>query len=230
MRGERRLARRRQLQAARLDRPGCPIAVVEIDRRGADDLAVLHIDEKRAAIRHVAIAHRAVGHLCAEFGARALRHQHGLREPIHQPVVTRHAEGEFLLRVDLIEPVDRRRQQRSADRGILEGDRDVRVLQDAGAGGDLAVVEFEPAADLFVAGHELSGEIVLLRPGGELRIAPGGEFQQLRQPEQDDLQFQLRKHLLLPCRERRRDRVRSAPLLPAGAIFPHIIIPNVFVY
>ena len=61
VRRQRGLARRRELEAARLDRPRRRIVVVEVDRRHADDLAVLDVDEDRPAVGHVAIAHGAVG-------------------------------------------------------------------------------------------------------------------------------------------------------------------------
>ena len=137
MRSERRLARRRQFHAARLDRPGLRIGFVKIDRCGANDLSVLDINEKRAAVRHVAIAHRAVRHRRAEFPVRGLHHHQGLREPVGQVLRTVDAEHKILLRVDLIEPVDRRRQQRRADRGILEGERDIGLRMLAGARSDL---------------------------------------------------------------------------------------------
>jgi hypothetical protein len=60
VRGERRLTRRRELLPFRLDRPRLRIVVVELDRRHADDLAVLDVDEQRSAVRHVDVARLAL--------------------------------------------------------------------------------------------------------------------------------------------------------------------------
>ena len=128
VRRERGLARRRELQAPRLDGERGAVVFGEIDRRHAHDLAVLDVDEHRPAVGHVAVAHRAVRHRRAELQADRLRHHHGLREPVGEAVVALHGEREFLLRVDLVEPVDRRRQQAGAERRVLERDRDVGVL------------------------------------------------------------------------------------------------------
>ncbi len=115
VRRQRGLARRRQLQAARLDRPGRAVVLAEIDRRGADDLAVLDEDEQRPAVRHVAIAHGAVAHARAELEAgRHARHD-GLGEPVDEIIRPLDGEVELLLRVDLVEPIDRRRQEIGAE-------------------------------------------------------------------------------------------------------------------
>ena len=77
---------------------------------------------------------------------RGLHHHQGLREPIGEVLGAFDAEDEILLRVDLIEPIDRRRQQRRADRGVLERQRDVGLRVQAGARLDPAVAQLDPAA------------------------------------------------------------------------------------
>ena len=120
VRRQRRLARRREFKPARFDRPWLRIVVAEIDRRHAHDLAVLDGDEDRPAIGHVAIAHGAVRHRRAEGPVRGLHRHQRLREPVGEVLRPLDAEDEILLRVDLIEPVDRRGEQRGADRRVLE--------------------------------------------------------------------------------------------------------------
>ena len=71
---QRRFARRRKFQAARTNRPGLRIGVVEIDRRHAYDLAVLYINKDRPAIGHVAIPHRAIRHRRSKLPASGLAH------------------------------------------------------------------------------------------------------------------------------------------------------------
>ena len=72
VRRQRRLARRREFLAFRLDGPRRAVFVFEIDRRHAQNLAVLDIDEDRPAVRHVAIARDAA----AQSGA--VSEAHGL--------------------------------------------------------------------------------------------------------------------------------------------------------
>ena len=87
VRRQRGLARRRELHAPASMVHEAPSSSVEIDRRHADDLAVLDVDEHRPAVGHVAVAHRAVRHRRAELEAGGLRHHHGLREPVGEAVV-----------------------------------------------------------------------------------------------------------------------------------------------
>jgi hypothetical protein len=110
VRRDRRLARRREALPARLDGPGGAVRLLEIDGRDADDLAVLHIDEDRPAIGHVAGAQGAVGQPHARLPAHRLDHHQGLGEPGAEILRPVDAELEVLLRVDLLEPVDRRGQ------------------------------------------------------------------------------------------------------------------------
>jgi hypothetical protein len=125
----------------------------------------------------------------AVFEAGRLAHHQGLREPVGQIVRPVDGEIEILLRVDLVEPIDRRHQQRSADLGILEHQLDVGLFVQACAGRDRAVVEGEPAPDLLVARHDLRHEIVLFHPRLEFRVPPGRMFEELRRAEQDDRQL-----------------------------------------
>ena len=198
VRGERGLARRREIHSMRMNRPRLRIGFVEVDRRRADNLAVLDGDEERPAVRHVAIAHRAVRHRRAESPVRGLHLHEGLREPVGQVLRAVDAEGEILLGVDLVEPVDRRRQQGDAERGILEGERDVGLGMHPGARGDVAVANFDPAAGALVARLDLRHQIALLQARREMRMAPADVSQHQREREQNDGQFELREHRALP--------------------------------
>jgi hypothetical protein len=75
----------------------------------------------------------------------------GLREPVGQVLRTVDAKREILLGVDLVEPIDRRRQQGCGGRRILEGERDIGLAMQPGARADLAVAEFDPASGPLVA-------------------------------------------------------------------------------
>ena len=197
MRGKRGLARRRELQSARFDGPWQWIIRGEVDRRHADDPAVLDVDENRSAVGHVAIAHGAVGKPRADLQADALAHHDGLREPVGEILRPFDGELEILLRVDLIEPVDRRHEQIGGDRGGLEGERDFSVGAQPRARRHLAVADRVPTADLLVAGLELRDEVALLEPRAEGRMPPGRVREKLRHPPQDDLELHRREHGLL---------------------------------
>src|SRR5262249_56458399 len=102
------------------DGPGRWIIRAEVDRRHADDLSVLDVDEDRSAIGHVAIAHRAAGKPRADLQAYALAHHDGLREPVGEILRTIDGELEILLRIDLVEPVDERHEQISGEPADLQ--------------------------------------------------------------------------------------------------------------
>ena len=186
VRRERRLARRRELEAARLDRPWRRVIVGEIDRGHADDLAVLDVDEHRPAVGHVAIAHAAVAHAGADLEPGGLAQHDGLREPVGEVLRPIDGELEVLLRVDLVEPVDRRRQQAGAGLGILERQRHVGVGAQPCARSHLAVADRKPAPDLLVARLDLRDEIALLEPRTERRMPPSRIFEALCQSPEDE--------------------------------------------
>ena len=218
VRRQRGLARRRQLHAFGLDGPRRAVFVGQIDRRQTYDLAVLDVDEDRAAVGHVAIAHDAAAQLGAVFEAGRLAQHQGLREPVGQIFRAVDGEIEILLRVDLVEPVDRRHQERGADLGVLEHQLDVGLFVQTGAGRDRAVVERVPAADLLVARHDLRHEIVLLHPRLEFRVAPGRMFEELRRAEQDDGQLDRGKcHGFLLISRRARASPFRAGHVPGNA-------------
>src|SRR5207247_6759603 len=154
-------------QTARLDRPGLRVVGAEVDRRHTDDLPVLDIDEDRSAVGHVAVAHGAVGKPRADPQADALAHHDGLRKPIAQIFRSLDCELEIFLRVDLVEPVDRRHEQGGAERCSLEGERDVRIRSQPSAGAYPAVADRVPAADLLIARLALRAELALIKPRSE---------------------------------------------------------------
>ena len=147
VRGERRPARRRELLAFRLDGPRLWVAVVEFDRRHANDLAVLDVDEQRSAVRHVGVTRLAV----AGIDAVAPAGLHHRLEREHEPdgfvllPVERHAEA--LGRIDPAELVVRMREDPQSQARALQRDDDVGIRMDAVSRGDLAVREDVIAAD-----------------------------------------------------------------------------------
>ena len=198
VRRQRGLARRRQLQTARFDGPRSPVAVGEIDRRHPDDLAVPDIDEDRAAVGHVAVARDASGEPGADLEPDAPAHHDGLREPVGEVLRPLNGQLEILLRVDLIEPIDRRHQQIGAERGVFEGERHVGVGAQARTRCHLAIADRVPAADLLVARLELRDQVAFLQPCPEGWISPRRVFEQLRQSPQDDPESHRREHGHLP--------------------------------
>ncbi len=194
MRRQRRLARRRELHAARMNSPRRRIVIAKIDRRHPDDSAVLDIDENRPAIGHVAIAHAAVGKARADRQPHRLAHHDGLREPVGEILGALDGELEILLRIDLVEPVDRRHEQADAQRSVLERQGHVGISAQPRSRRDASVTDRVPAADFLVARLDLRYEIALLEPRPECRVAPGGIFEKLRQAEQDERELHRRKH------------------------------------
>ena len=186
---ERGLARRRQLHALGRDAPGLGIGLVEIDQGGADDLAILHIDEERPAVGHVAITDRAIllGHAHVE--AHAHQQHDGLGEPVGKVLRTIHGHLEVFLRVDLVQPVERRRQQISAEGGVLEGDGDVRIGVDAATRGHPAILDLEPAANLLVARHDLGDEIALRQAFGVGGVKFRRQRKRFRQAKKNDFEL-----------------------------------------
>jgi hypothetical protein len=193
VRRERRLARRGELQSARFDRPRLRVAVVEVDRRHAHDLAVFDIHENRPAIRHVAIAHDPAGKRRAESPADRLAHHDGLGKPVGEILGAVDRELEVLLRIDLIEPVDRRHEQRRAELRVLESEDNVGLRMHPRPRRALAVANGEPAADLFITRFDLRDEVALTEAHTERRISPRLVGEDLCQAEQNGPKFQRRK-------------------------------------
>src|SRR5947207_3618288 len=98
-------------------------------------------------------------------------------------------KNEILLSIDLIKPIDWRHQKRGTNRGILEHQLDVRISMQPGTRGHVAVLELDPAADLFVTRHDLGDEIVLFQPRLELGMPPCRMFEKLRRAQKDYRQF-----------------------------------------
>src|SRR6516165_6564858 len=97
-------------------------------------------------------------------------------------------ENKIFLGIDLVEPVDRRHQKRSAGFGVLEQELDVRFLVQPGTRGDDAVFEPEPPPNTLVACDDLSDEIVLLDAPVEMRMPLRGALEEPRHAEQDQRQ------------------------------------------
>ncbi len=194
VRRQRGLARRRVGLAARLDGPRAGVALVEVDRRQAHDLAVLDVDEDRAAVGHAGIARLAAGELGAVFPAQGLGQQDGAGEPGGQLVRPVHLELEVLDGVDLLLLADRRGEQLRGDRGVLERQIHVRARMNAGARAHRAVAEGEPAAHRVVHGADLRDEGLFLQAFAEGGIAPGAILEQQVEAGQDQRKPQLCKH------------------------------------
>ena len=186
---ERCLARRRQLHALGRDAPGLGIGLVEIDQGGADDLAILHINEERPAVGHVAIADRAIflGHAHVEPHAHQ---QHDcLGEPVGKVLGTIHGHLEVFLRVDLVQPVKGGRQQVRAEGRVLEGDGDVRIGVETATGGHPAILDLEPAPDPFVARHDLGDEVTLRQTFGVGGVKLRRQRERFRQAKKNDFEL-----------------------------------------
>ena len=122
VRTDARLRRRRKSPAARGNTPA-PLRRFldfELDRRHADDLCVLHIDEDRPAIRVVDIARLAVRKVLAERPMRGHHKARDFREPARCFVLADDVQFEHLDGVDVVEMPHRRREQAQARLGILE--------------------------------------------------------------------------------------------------------------
>jgi hypothetical protein len=135
--------------------------------------AVLDVDEDRPAVGHVAVAHGAVGKPHTDLQPDALAHHDGLGEPVGEILWAVDRELEILLRIDLIEPVDRRHQQVGTERGVLEGKRHVGVRAQSVSRGHLAVTDGVPTADLLVPRLQLRHEVAFLESRLEDGIPPG---------------------------------------------------------
>ena len=206
VRGERSPARRRELLAFRFDRPRLRVAVVEIDRRHAHDLAVLDVDEQRSAVGHVDVARLAATGVDA-VTPTGLQHR---LEREHEPdgfvlrPVERHAEA--LGRIDPAELVVRVREDLQPEPGALDRDDDVGIRVDARARADFSVLD-----DVMAAGpcldSDLSREVLLLEPLAECRMAPGGVLHRERDAVQQRRERQRAR--VCPFNLPRRCRLRS---------------------
>src|SRR5262249_51441253 len=71
-----------------------------------------------------------------------------------------------------------------------ESERHIRLMMESRACTDMAVADLEPAADFLVAREELRDQIALLQPSAKFRMPPSLEFQEPRQPGQDDTELE----------------------------------------
>src|SRR4029077_995495 len=94
-------------------------------------------------------------------------------------------KNEILLSIDLVEPIDRRHQKRSANRGILEHQFDIGTGMQSGTRDHVAALELDPAADFLVARHDLGDEIMLFQLRVELRVPSCCMFEKLRRAQKD---------------------------------------------
>ena len=203
VRGERSPARRRELLAFRFDRPRLRVVVVEIDRRHANDLAVLDVDEQRSAVGHVDVTRLAATGVDAVTPTGLEHRLHREHEPDGFVLlsVERHAEG--LGRIDPAELVVRVRENLQPESGALDRDDDVGTRVDARARADFSVLDDVMAARPCLD-SDLSGEVLLLEPLAERWMAPGGVLHR----ERDAVQ-----------QRRERQRAQSVHLtFPGGAV------------
>src|SRR5258708_39953790 len=119
------------------------------------------------------MTHRAVDESGRDLHDDVLADHDGLREPIAEILRPIDSELEILLRVDLIEPVDRRHEQIGAECGRLEAERDVGVGAQPRAGAYPPVADRVPAADLLIPRFELPDEIAFLKPRAEGGLSRG---------------------------------------------------------
>ena len=189
VRGQCHPSRRRELLAARLDGPAPSVLVLEVHRSGADDLAVLDVDEERAAVGAVGVAGDAVTHVGSGFPGDRLQPTQGAQEPDREVIRTVDEDLEVLRRVDALEQVEGWHEKALRERPVLEGDGDVGARVDAAPGADLALVELDPATLLrFVPQLELGNEIPLLQARGVLGVDARSHPHRLRNGPQQERQ------------------------------------------
>ena len=169
-------AGRRELFAAGFDGPGTGITVVEIDGGGADQFAVLDVNENRAAVGHAGIAFAAVRQINAVFPTDILGQHDRLGEPIGILVRPGHGQVELLLGVDLLLVIHRRHQQTKGDIHILETHADVGIGMNARLGGHMPVFKDKVTPGAFVIDPDLGNEVLLFKPDAECRIPPLRDF------------------------------------------------------
>ncbi len=162
--------------------------VVEVDRRGAQDLAVLDVDEDRAAVGAVGVAHDAVAHVGAGLPGHRLEARQRLHEPDREFIRAVEADLEVLGRVDALEHVERRGQEALGDRRFLKNSVTsglaCRPLPDA----DLAA-ELDPAAFRHVPQAKLGDQVPFPEPCGVGGVDPRGRPHRLRDAPQQNRQI-----------------------------------------
>ena len=184
VRAQRRSPRWRERPAARRDGPGRRVLGVEVDRGGAQDLAVLHVDEDRAAVGAARIPHDTVAHISSGLPGDGFQPAKGGHEPDSEVIGAVQADLEILRGVDALQQVERRRQEALRDRLVLEVEGKVGPRVDALARADPAVVELDPAALGPVPQPELRDEVSLLQAGGVLRVKARSRSHRLRDAPQ----------------------------------------------
>nr|WP_315756814.1 MULTISPECIES: hypothetical protein [unclassified Bradyrhizobium] len=147
MRRHRGAPQRSEASAARLDRPARRIAIVEIDRSGADDAAAADIDKQRTAIGQRRHPHSAVPLWRAELQALRIHEVDELGEPHLQFARSGHHHLEVLGAVNDLRHVRLGLEKGERGLDILEGDDDVRGRVNARARAQPARRECVIAAD-----------------------------------------------------------------------------------
>jgi hypothetical protein len=97
-----------------------------------------------------------------------------------------HGQLEVLGRIDALELVERRGQEIRGDFLVLEEQPEIWIGVDAGAAGDLAVLQLYPAALGLVLQLELRDAITLFQACRELRVHGRACAHGLRDTPQDD--------------------------------------------
>src|SRR5262249_45261755 len=98
------------------------------------------------------------------------RRHYGLGKPVGEVLGAVDGELEILLSIDLIEPIDRRREERGADRGVLERQRNVGCFVKSAARSYPAVPHLEPAPRLLVARLDLRHQVTLPQAKAEFLV------------------------------------------------------------
>ena len=186
VRGHGRAARRRECLAACRDRPGRRIVGIEIDRRDAQDLAVLDVDEDRTAVGAVGVARDAAAHVGAGLPCHRFEAGERLHEPHGEVIGAVDADLEVFRGVDALEHVEGGREEALGDRLVLEVEGEVRLRVDALAGAHLAVLELHPAALGLVPQAQLRHQILLCEALGIVGVDPRGGPHGLRNAPQQD--------------------------------------------
>ena len=138
-----------------------------------------------------------------------------LSEPVREVLGAVNRKREILLRIDLMEPVDRWCEQGRAGRGVFEKKCDIRLRMQTGSRFDLSVADFDPTTDALITRLDLRRQISLFETGSKMRISPSGEPEELHEPEQNDRELQLREHRRFPHHDRCTNDRHSMAIRPA---------------